>query len=108
MAKSARKKVIAHGLSKKQLEQLRNSPTLKRKREKSIKTFNSPEFQEFLKNYPPKKKNTANLKYTEKQLEQIRNSDYMKKRLKDAKRDVKSPEFKEFMKRNPLKRKQKE
>lgn len=105
MGKSMKKKTKAHGLTKEQLEQLRNSPTLKRKREEAISVFNSPEFKEFLKKYPPKKKTTENRKYTAKQLKQIRNSSFIKERLEDAKRDIKSPEFKEFMKKNPLKKK---
>ena len=43
-------------LTKKQIEQLRNSPTLKRKLDRANKIFNSPEFKEFMEKYPPKRK----------------------------------------------------
>lgn len=37
-------------LTKKQIEQVRNSPVLKRKRERANKIFNSPAFKEFMEN----------------------------------------------------------
>jgi hypothetical protein len=43
-------------LTKNQIKQLRNSPTLKRKLDRANKIFKSPEFKEFIKNNPIRKK----------------------------------------------------